>query len=516
MRLLLFILLATNLSAPAPAFAQDGPPSDLVPPTQPAPPSGGDNIIAAPWQVGDPCKDYKTTATPQSQRFEYCAAAEQAEKAAKKDGISWKIWAGVAAVCGTYCVSNWICASSAGADFGTSCSVAAYTQIACTIGNVGATVNDFMANKELGANAMGLIGVVSSVSSLGTSFGAIGVGNAGAGAQIAADANGKAAADFYETGQQGPVQDVMTNEQGADKVKSNAQAEMKNQDTGDKLMACAPFILATITTVTKQASEKDQKSKAKENKELASKLKSSTQLTAINAKSPGSGAVVSAAGGGGVTSLGPNGEAKVDPITQACDTAANTFSTLPSVQCALASDRRLGPGIGLPKFQDDFKKITGADLSSFLANAQNPGQAIGSGMANSIGAGKAAEMAAAVNSISADTLLAGDDDYSGGSYAGGGGGGRRGGGGGGDPTKEFANLMQGLMGQMTGEEGADRKPASVSQLEFKMSQMKPEEVEGARDISLFDRVAIRYQKTKPRLVQQGWAVPFNRASNGQQ
>ncbi len=82
-----------------------------------------------------------TQAFSNTQKREYCQAAKSAEQAASADGITWKVWAGVSAVCTVACIHSF---------------VNPFAKYMCTVAGIAGGATDALTTKNYASALMGI------------------------------------------------------------------------------------------------------------------------------------------------------------------------------------------------------------------------------------------------------------------------------------------------------------------------------------------------------------------------
>jgi hypothetical protein len=146
------------------------------------------------------------------------------------------------------------------------------------------------------------------------------------------------------------------------------------------------------------------------------------------------------------------------------------------------------------KFPQEFQRTSGMGLNDFLGSGRSgsPGSDIGAAMGNLLTPSAQAALKAAADGL-ADKIAQSDPNIAATAYRGGGAR-RNGSGGGGDD--DFMGQMSGLLGKLLpgGKGAADGKDQSTKAVQAVMQAAKVQggRVEEDRNLSLFDRVKVRY------------------------
>jgi len=422
-------------------------------------------------KASDPCKKSKgesNSSIPQ-QAAEYCAAAEAADEAAKKQLLLTGVHAGVAGICLIPCVNNaWLMMGEV--TMGQVCSGAA----------IGAGVTDMITTKQF----TGAVGTLMGAYNLVNSFDK----KPEAAAATAKDAPAKAS-------------------NKTDASTSPPKAEKKS-DMSSCLTAAVESGMAIMNYIGHQNSKKT----ADENRKLAKDLKDESNATlsgtSPSAFSPGSIGTVGNSMNGNSSTPGSASTVTQSGITSGKDKTASLkqgsrecsgSGFQAELQCAKASGVPLPPGFGSNSMNRALEKLSGLPLDKLMAKG-DPSSIIGAVAGGALGPGKTAAVQAALSKAEQD-LRAGMNVPSS-AYSSGGGGG-----GGGDHGPDIGNALGSLMDSLQNkkEEESDKSRNEA----FAKKEYDSDGLEEDRTISIFDRISKRYRASTNRVANRGYTLPQN-------
>lgn len=293
------------------------PPITGVPSSGTSAPSGSSNSLSAICgstlqQAASPTAAEQGSSTF-TQLVTYCQAAQQAQKAANDDAMLWKVWAGVAGICTTACITSFTMAHEA-------------LGKVCMMTNIGASVTSAIVTQNFASSLMGLAPI------------GLGLANKGHSSSASSSSGG--------SGKHGDI------------------------------AACLSAATATIEVFTTEKDESSQQQTENTNLQAASQLSntgsaSSSGTTSATPISPTSDTTASSLSVAGAPSLTVE---KGTNFAQTGDGSA-TCNT-PGFACALAMDSQLPSFVSSPGFASELQKNSGLDPDQFMNSTQTPAQAI--------------------------------------------------------------------------------------------------------------------------------------------
>jgi hypothetical protein len=387
-----------------------------------------------------------------NQKLPICQGAKASYDAMKAQGLLWKVWAGVGAVCAAACGASF---AGVGSQY-----ICIGTNVAAGV-TEGAVTHDFSAamNGIMGAGSSFLVNTVMS-----------------GGKKEAAEAGEKAA--------EAPADDA------AKKAKEGKESE---KDIG----ACVSALMAAGQAVSKyKSAESAEETLNAAMDELSALTSTSTAAPLPASYSISTGEVTSASSVGTQTSATGSGESTSESGGSETNCASSVATTGEAVSCAAAIDSGLPGFVSNPKFQKEFEKAAREPFGDFLGReGSGIGEAIGGSMGGVLTDAARTKVEAAVEALAAETRGRSDPNVADTIYGGGGRGSKRGGGGGGD---DMMGQMAGLMSQLLPNgKKKDGKPDQAFEAAFRVQQAakgrSPASLAEDRSLSLFDRVTVRYQ-----------------------
>jgi len=433
------------------------------------------------------------------QQATFCTAAKNADKAAKNNTILMGVWGAVGAVCTaacalstspTYAMNEWVCMGSS---------------IAGTVADVGLSMMTAKSMQESTGALMSLAGTGVSVMMSSQNM----LSSAG---REAMKTTGKA---FYQAGQTEGMthaESISHAKDGLNATGTEAGTEAAGKVGKRDMGAC----IAAVTAIGQSVMKGMSASQARDTKKSA--LNSAAQLQSQTAAQVtfGNGDIIDSAKEGG--GAGGNGTQIVANTTSSnlggggCDAAKDTGSIGAIVQCASAFNPELANLISNPKFQEEFKNLSGGqDLGNFIKNINDDtpaSSAIGAGLG---GLPNSGEILSKLKEIEGQAkILAANEQGSRGGYLSSGRGiasAEEGPG----AEAQIGDLLKGMLGQMNGE-GEKKEDPLVEEIEFQIQKLRdPATLSENKNISLFARVGYRYKKTMNRLAWGPWSSEHNKA-----
>ena len=396
---------------------------------------------------------HATELTLYNQKLSICQGAAASHEAMKDQGLLWKLWAGVGAVCGVACAASF---------FGVG------NQYICMGTNLAAGVTEGVVTEDFSAAMSGVMGA-------GTSF-LVNTAMSGA---------GSAASTTSTSG----------NAAGSSTSSSSSSSSSSSGSTKD-IGACLSAAMAIGQAVSKHASEES----ARETLDAA--MADLAGLMSNSRAAPLPGTVSLSSGNEDTTTTNESStqttatsDAPKSKFAESGASCSSTMSTTgEAISCAVGLDSNLPGFVSSPKFQQDFQKASNQSLGDFLGSGSGSiGEAIAGTMGGIMTSSARAQVAAAVENLS-ESL--GHSDPNVGATAYGRGGGRRGpSGGGGDD--DIMGQMAGLMGQLLpgGKKAGAAGDTAVQAVQAVMNSARGAggaRIEEDRSLSLFDRVKARY------------------------
>jgi hypothetical protein len=435
-------------------------------------------------ELSDVCGNLSTAGTLKTQ---YCQAAQAASKAADTDGALWKVYAAVSAVCTTACVSSFAGGELAG------------TGIACQGTSLAASATDAVMTKNYTSALMGIAtsgyGLYSAISGAPSLPQLVMSGVGGNGANAAAGAANTGSGSLVS---QGSVPDSMGNysdqisragqEQGGSLTGGTDQA---SAPTKNDMSACLSAAVSAYQSYSKYSAQ--QQEEQTENQNLAS-AEAVTNTTADAVPSTATTSPGGATTGGANTGAGTTETAAANQnTTSSAGTASCSSSAASTIQCAIASDSGLS-NTATPAFSNALQRSSGMPFGQFIAGAQSPNQAIGSGLGGSM---TPTGTAAVENALDSMEKSMDPNDTNGAAMMALG---RAGGGGAVADNTDPSALMSGLLDKLMPKKGD--KQTSINDEDFTkkaraLASANPEE---NRNLSIFDRIAYRYVVLTPSLI----------------
>lgn len=431
-----------------------------------------------------------------------CDEAKAAKKAHQAQLFSGILHASIAAMCMSTCIWPW-------------------SQYACPLGSIGGAIIDAgvtaSLTKDYAAATTSLVATggmgalqLSMIPAAPAAGAAAGGGAAGAGAGAAVNPGPMSPGmkgggrftgnEFNESGE-------LAGEGGA---KAGEEAgEQAGQSTTQKVMCWVSTLLEVAQTAVKFSGAKESKDLEKERYNEARRIALTKKYVPnLNDKAP---PVVAAQAPGGPSNAGGTTDS-TETASSGVRDCSGTTTTGELVSCARANDPTLPAFLEDPKFQSEFKKMSGQELGQFVRNmpeGASASQIMGAALANT---GAGADVAK-VNEKYENYFKDYQRQRALAAYGGGGGGAGGGGGKGGkDMGQQMADIMGDLMKKMTGEgEGGQAANPNVSMMKFGFAGKHPDQLVQDRSVSLFDRVYYRYTQAAARVESWGWQSPYNRA-----
>jgi len=381
-----------------------------------------------------------------NQKLPICQGAAASHEAMKDQDLLWKIWAGVAAVCGLAC----------GASF-----FGAGNQYICIGTNLAAGVTEGVVTEDFSAAMTGIMGA-------GTSFLInTAMGGAASGGSSGSSASGSGSGSG-----------------------SNAQSGGNSRDIG----ACLSAGMAVLQAVNKHAGARSAEDSLNAAMAELSRLQSSSNAAPLpgTVRLGDSETTPDSAVAQGSTSLNDD-VAVAEPDPEGSRTCSSTSSSAgESISCATALDDNLPGFVGNSRFPKEFERSAGQSLDDFLSGSRSgsAGDDISSAMSNLLTSSAQAALKAAADGL-AESVSQSDPNISATAYRGGGAR-RNAGGGGGDD--DFMGQMAGLMGKLLpgGKAPANDAGAKAVQAVMQTARSQPGRIEEDRGLSIFDRVKVRY------------------------
>jgi hypothetical protein len=422
-----------------------------------------------------------TDFTQQSQKLSYCKTAKAAREAANSTGVLWKVWAGVASVCAGACAVSFLGVGN---------------EYICVAADISAAVADAAMTKQFQGIMM----------AMGASVGGLMINrtmNSTPDPEPSSKTNSNT--NSNETAKDG------TKEPGKDvankgDIKNGSQPDAKKPGYRD-YGACLIAGQAAFQSYSSYGTMKSSLATQKEALTKASAL-ASTSTTAVSQNAPvtssaektGSNRIaagqMSPEGGSNAATPG-NTQVATENV---CETAQRTWSTGAVYQCATTSDPSLPKNVMSPRFNNDFKKISGTDISEMFTKQNSPGAAIASSMAGSLPIASVNTFASALSAMEKQMVPENLNSV----YAGG----RRGGSSNSSKNDDggINDLMANMMGQFMPKPGEGANPAvQTATLSFGNYE-KLSAAAQAEDTttSIFNRITFRYMKIRDRVTPEAY------------
>lgn len=168
-----------------------------------------------------------------------------------------------------------------------------------------------------------------------------------------------------------------------------------------------------------------------------------------------------------------------------------------TLQCAVAADSHLPPGVGSPAFADAFQKAAGIPINSLTASSGGAVPTAAAAMSGGIPPSKASDLVNRLQKYQDDLFSVAPTGYSGG-----GGSGAGGGSGGSD---DMGSMMASMMAQLMPGAGKDKDgPNGPREIDFnKKNLTSTGGIDPDRTVSLFERVSFRYSVIHYNFIREG-------------
>ncbi len=385
------------------------------------------------------CKDTLSNASGNStiqEKLSYCQAAKSSQEAANSNGILWKVWASVSAVCTASCAASFI-------GYG--------NQYICLGINVAVGITDAAITRQF---ASALIAIATA----GAAFGA---------------------------------NKFMKNQQD----KKDEAPEKKPKDLG----ACMIAAQAAFQAFSKAQSEKNSLDSLKNNLASAQACNSDSS-GAIKAdsipqpqnRSPLPDSVTQGSTGGNSKTSPPSLSAN-NSNPSGCDSTknsktnpVNSLNTATLItQCAVSLDSNLPNYINQPQFQTDFKKSTGIPLSEFLSKNETPKKELYSVMDSALHSADSSKLAEALQTMEQQipikiqsSVYTGSNSLRTTEKS--------------DSDPSFGEAMNHLMNQFLPKKEDGKQNLNQNYLTFEKQQLQSTTPSENKNLSLFDRISNRY------------------------
>ncbi|HLE01661.1 MAG TPA: hypothetical protein VJB59_15465 [Bdellovibrionota bacterium] len=279
---------------------------------------------------------------------------------------------------------------------------------------------------------------------------------------------------------------------GGDKIDKGSTFKNKS--------SCITAVTSAAQSVVKFMAEKSQEKSAKNSLEAAKALDRSNGPGADGTAPPAAGSgqnhdstYISSKSG---TLVGSGEPGARDTTAQTCSNARATGNVGEAMQCAAAMEPNLPGFVGSEKFADEFKKLSGSDLSDFLARkGETPQSAIAGSVGGALNQDQTRTLAAALGELQEKLPY----ELAGAEYVSSGGGGSPSGGGG---DANLASLIGNMMTQFGPQKG-EKPPTGISALDFAALTRSPNLIVQDRTLSIFQRVSFRYHYVGRRLFSNG-------------
>ena len=404
-------------------------------------------------------------------RDRICSSAQNSLVTAKIDAKLWKVWAGVAGVCGMACA-----VSVSGHTFNNQ-------QYLCEGASVAGGSYDSAATKQF-------LGAIVGVSSAGAGF----TLNHFMNKQPAtpSDKNRKAAdTTAAQSGTSPP------------KVADNTPVTAVSKAPTD-YGACLQAAVAGVQTFLRHQEMTDAQAKVDNEVGTIQSLNSDTPGVVggggISASGGGGGGSGSVVGGGG--SIGGNSPSAEHSGGGGAGGNCGGSGSQAIISCAVASDSKLPSFVKDPKFAGELQKASGQTADNFLKN-DNPNSALNAAFNGSTDPALQPALASAIDALQKNTATGVEGTV----YAHGAGGG---GGGSAPPEPSLDKIVAGMMDQFMPKGDEKKDDTAESAIEFANKNRSPSSIMEDPTLSLFDRVTYRYGLTINRLEKLDWALPQNR------
>lgn len=421
------------------------------------------DVLSQEQQITQASQTGQIQASPElqaaAQKLSYCQAASDAKDAYEANASIWKVWAGVAAVCGAACAASM---------------TGVFTnQYICMGVNVSALAYDSIKTQQF--------------TSLLTQLPMIGVG-------VMMNANTNSGVKSTNAEIDEKIADLK--KENPQNTKAIEELEKKKEKKKD-LSACLTTATAIGTTFMKKMSEESALQSLQQS--LASILSLSAvpntqSVSAVTPSLPELGATPENQAIAEAIARGENLDAQTDSTTSSGSACGSASSAGAVIACAVARDSNLPPFVRTPKFAEEVGKFTGLSPDQFFGGSNSAQGALMGALGGSLGRKDPMKLSDALNQMGTEAQASFGSGV-GATYAGGGGGGFRSAGGGGDSVPDFGAMMGGIMGAFGPKDGKSKEDRSlgVSTVIFALKQGKPwAALPEERGLSLFDRVTFRY------------------------
>ncbi|MBI5139277.1 hypothetical protein HZA26_01560, partial [Candidatus Nomurabacteria bacterium] len=311
-----------------------------------------------------------------TQYYEYKKAADDAEQAGENNDILWKVWAAVSGICLTMCMTSLAGASIFGSGDAWVCSgaslAAGITNAAMTKEFTGLLMGaaPMVMGLVMGAATAGPIGSAATASQTGTK--SLAVFNM-------KNPNGNAITEQFDAnGNTIAVRTVPKAPSTTDPSKPSGPKNPETKNNSKNWSACLAAAIAAFQAYQKHQAMEDEFDTADENKALAQRLLDQNNSIPRNVTggivyvTPGGGNVGGTAVGGttnsgpGLTTTSNAADKKVTSMSESICNGAKSRGVQAALNCAISSDRALPDYVRTARFQKDFKKTSGIDLSQFF------------------------------------------------------------------------------------------------------------------------------------------------------
>lgn len=381
-----------------------------------------------------------------TQKLQYCQAAQSAEESVDANSALWKVWGGVAVVCASACAASMMGAAITG-----------YDTYICMGANVAGGATDALVTKNF---ASALTGIMT------------------AGGSYMINSMNKPAEEAIKEG-----------------TKEGTKEAAKNQKPQKDWGSCLSAAVATAQAYSKynqmQSSEQTVQSNLQSAQNLASLAANTRTDTSILPPGSTSGGI------GGASSLRAGGSVGV-PTAAAHNNVSDVrsctnFRTQGTyegfIQCAIANDKTLPSFVTSPNFPKEFKNSSGIPLPEFAQNSKSPTPALASAMGGKMNSEQSNQLITALRNVENHYMM----NDTGTSYASGGGGGSKSGA---DHSgNEMGDMMSKFMGQFMPGQVEEKQKLGVDTAAFGIDRKIASagvDISQDRTVSLFDRVTYRY------------------------